>query len=72
MTMGLNEISALDAINNLSEIDLKLIIKILGDEKEASKIAKNIVKYRNIKKITKLQILVKIIEKSKKKNYSRK
>ena len=40
MTMGLNEISALDAINNLSEKDLKLIIKILGDEKEASKIAK--------------------------------
>ena len=52
MTMGLNEISALDAINNLSEIDLKISNKILGDEKEASKIAKNIVKYRNIKKIT--------------------
>ena len=51
MTMGLNEISALDVINNLSEKDLKSIIKILGDEKEASKIAKNIVKHRNIKKI---------------------
>ena len=51
MTMGLNEISALDVINNLSEIDLKLIIKNLGEEKEATKIAKNIVKYRNIKKI---------------------
>ena len=38
------KLSALDAINNLSEKDLKLIIKILGDEKEASKIAKNIVK----------------------------
>ena len=37
MTMGLNEISALDVVNNLSEKDLKLIIKILGDEKEASK-----------------------------------
>jgi len=72
MTMGLNEISALDVINNLSEKNLKLVIKILGDEKEASKIAKNIVKYRNIKKITNTADLVKIIEKSKKKNFSSK
>jgi 16S rRNA (cytosine1402-N4)-methyltransferase len=68
MTMGLNEISALEAINNLSEIDLRSVIKILGDEKEASKIAKNIVKHRNIKKITNTSHLVEIIEKSKKKN----
>ena len=72
MTMGINEISALEAINNLSEINLKLVIKILGDEKEASKIAKNIVKYRNTKKIKNTNELVKIIEKSKKKNYSNK
>ena len=72
MTMGLNEISALDVINNLSETDLKLVIKILGEEKEASKIAKNIVKYRNTKKIKNTNELVKIIEKSKKKNYSNK
>ena len=72
MTMGLNETSALDAINNLSEKDLKLIIKILGDEKEASKIAKNIVEQRNVKRITNTIDLVKIIEKSKKKNYSSK
>ena len=72
MTMGLNEISALDVINNLSELDLKRVIKILGDEKEASKIAKNIVYYRNIKKIENTNELVKIIEKSKKKNYSNK
>ena len=71
MTMGLNEITALDAINKLSELDLKLVIKILGDEKEASKIAKNIVKYRNIKKITNTLDLAKIIEESKK-NYSKK
>ena len=69
MTMGLNEISALEAINNLSEIDLRSVIKILGDEKEASKIAKNIVKHRNIKKITNTSHLVEIIEKSKKKKY---
>ena len=72
MTMGLNKISAEDAINNLSELDLKLIIKILGEEKEASKIAQNIVKYREEKKITKVNDLVQIIEKSKKRNYSSK
>ena len=72
MTMGLNEISALDAINNLSELDLKKVIKILGDEKEASKIAKNIVNHRDKKKINNTNELVKIIEKSKKKNYSNK
>ena len=72
MTMGLNEISALDVINNLSEIELKLVIKILGEEKEASKIAKNIVKHRNTKKITNTADLARIIEKSKKKNFSSK
>ncbi len=70
MTMGLNEISAFDAINNLSEKDLKLVIKLLGDEKEAFKIARNIVKFRKKKKINNTADLVKIIEKSKKKNYS--
>ena len=49
MTMGLNEVTALDVVNNLSEINLRLIIKIFGDEKEAAKIAKNIVKFREIK-----------------------
>ena len=70
MTMGLNDISALDVINNLSEKELKLVIKILGEEKEASKIAKNIVKHRKIKKITNTNELVDIIENSKKKIYS--
>ena len=72
MTMGLNEISALDAINNLSETDLKLVIKILGEEKEASKIAKNIIQHRSIKKILNTDELVEIIKKSKKRNYSNK
>ena len=72
MSMGLNQISAEDVINNLSELNLKLVIKILGEEKEASSIAKNIVKYRKKNKITKVQDLVQIIEKSKKKNYSSK
>ena len=72
MAMGLNEVSALEVINNLTEIDLKLVIKILGEEKEAAKIAKNIINQRKIKKITNTSELVKIIEKSKKKNYSSK
>ncbi len=70
MKMGLSDISAQDVVNKLSETKLKLIIKTLGEEKEASKIAKNIVLARAEKKITKVDQLVRIIEKSKKKNYS--
>ena len=69
MTMGLTNISAQDVINNLTEVQLKLIIKILGEEKDASIIAKNIVKARSEKKITRVDELVKIIEQSKKKIY---
>jgi 16S rRNA (cytosine1402-N4)-methyltransferase len=72
MSMGQNKISAQDVINELSEVELKLIIKIFGEEKEAGRIAKNIVKFRNEKKITKVKDLVNIIEKSKKKNYAKK
>ena len=72
MSMGLSQISAQDAVNNLSEINLKLILKILGEEKEASRIAKNIIKFRSEKKITKVNELVEIIKKSKKKNYASK
>ena len=69
MSMGLTTISAEDVVNNCSEQKLKLIIKTLGEEKEASKIAKNIIKFRLKKKITKVNELVEIIRKSKKKNY---
>ena len=72
MTMGLNEVTALEVINNLSEKNLRLIIKILGDEKEASKIAKNIIKFRSKKKITNTNDLVKIIIDSKKKVFKKK
>ena len=72
MSMGLSNISAQDVVNNLSEKDLKLIIKNLGEEKEAKFIAKNIVKARSEKKITKVDELVKIIEKSKRKKYHQK
>ena len=67
MSMGLSHISAQEVINNLSEQNLKLIIKELGEEKEASIISKNIVKARAENKITRVDQLVNIIEKSKKK-----
>ena len=51
MQMGLSETSAEDIINTLDEENLKLIIKILGEEREANKIAKNIIKARALKKI---------------------
>ena len=72
MRMGLSDVSLKDAINNLSQEQLKLIIKILGEEEEASIISKNIIKARSEKKITRVDELVKIIEKSKRKNLSKK
>ena len=72
MSMGLNEITAFDAINNLNENELKLIIKIFGEEKEANRIARNIIKKRKIKKISTAEELKNIIEFSKKKNFKKK
>ena len=72
MQMGLSKISAEDVINTLDEKNLKMIIKILGEEKEANKIAKNIVKERSTKRINTVTKLVQIIEASKKRNYNKK
>ena len=72
MSMGLSTISAEEVVNNFSEQKLKSIIKILGEENDASRIVKNIIKTRLVKKITKVDQLVAIIEKSKKKNYANK
>ena len=72
MNMGLASISAEEILNTYEEHSLKLILKIFGEEKEASKIVKNIVKARKIKKISTVSELVEIIEKSKKKNYKKK
>ncbi len=69
MSMGLSSTSAEEVVNHCSEQKLKSIIKVLGEEKDASKIARNIIKTRIEKKITKVDQLVKIIEKSKKRNY---
>ena len=72
MSMGLTDISAEKVVNKFSETELKLIIKIFGEEKEASKIARNIVESRKIEKITRVDELVRIIEKSKKKIFAKK
>ena len=70
MSMGLTTLSAEEVINEYSPQKLFLIIKILGEEKEAARIVKNIIKARSTNKITKVDQLVEIIEKSKKKNYT--
>ena len=68
MKMGLNNISALDVINKLEEVDLKSIIRVLGDEKEASIIAKKHSQTTKHKKdYKKTSDLVELIKKSKKK-----
>jgi|TARA_B100001093_G_scaffold24293_1_gene21498 16S rRNA (cytosine1402-N4)-methyltransferase len=72
MQMGLSDVSAEEVINTLDEKNLKLVIKILGEEQEANKIVKNIIKARQIKKIDTVVELVRIIESSKKKNYNKK
>ena len=66
MKMGINDFSAEDAINKLEREELEKIFKYFGEEKEAKKIAFNIVKERKIKKID-TKILVKIIERTKRK-----
>ena len=71
MSMGQTEISAEEVLNTYSTQDLKDIIKIFGEEQDASKISKNIVKERTKKKIKTTDELVKIIKKSKKKNYKK-
>ena len=66
MQMGMNEFSAKDVVNKLESMELEKIFKFFGEEKEAKKIANNIVKERKIKKID-TQVLVELIEKTKRK-----
>ena len=49
MTMGLNSLNAYDLIKNISEKDLKNILKLFGEEKFASQISKKIIQNRNNK-----------------------
>ena len=66
MKMGLNDYSANDAINKLDVSELEKIFKFYGEEREAKKIAINIVRERK-KKVIDTKNLVEIIEKTKKK-----
>jgi len=66
MRMGINDFSAKEAINKLSAIELEKIFKFFGEEKEAKKIANQIVLMRKKKEID-TQSLVEIIDRTKKK-----
>ena len=71
MSMGLTDISAKKVLNTYSIQDLRDIIKTFGEEEEALKISKNIVKERTKNIINTTDELVKIIKKSKKKNFKK-
>ena len=71
MSMGLTSTKAKEVLNTLSEDKLKKIIKHFGEEKDASKIAHNITKERNIKELRTTDQLANIIKNSKKKNYEK-
>ena len=69
MKMGMNNFSAKDVINKLEIEELEKIFKVFGEEKDAKRIAINIVRERKNKEID-TQKLVEIIRNSKKKgNY---
>ena len=70
MRMGLNEFSAKETVNKLDGKSLIKIFKSFGDERDAKLIVKNILKDRLVKEID-TPHLVKIIEKSKKRNNKR-
>ena len=69
MEMGLNKYSAYDIINTLEKESLTKIIKTLGEEKDAKKIANKIDEFRKKNLIKTSSELAHIIKKSKK-NYN--
>jgi 16S rRNA (cytosine1402-N4)-methyltransferase len=64
MQMGINDFSAQDVVNKLDAQELEKIFKFFGEEKEAKKIAVNIIKKRENEKIS-TESLVELIEKTK-------
>ena len=66
MQMGMNNFSAKDVIHKLDSMELEKIFKFFGEEKDAKRIANQIVKERQNKEIN-TQNLVNLIEKIKKK-----
>ena len=72
MRMGLNSIDAESILKNFNLETLKDIFSLFGEEKEAFRIATNIIKQRKNKPILTVPDLVNIIKKSKKPNYKKK
>ena len=72
MSMGLSNNTLKNVINKYDVTDLKNILKFLGDEEDAGKIAKNIIIQRGHKSIVTTNELVEIIKKSKKKDFKKK
>ena len=70
MTLGLNNFSANEVINKLTSNDLQKIFRYFGEEKEAKKIANNIVIERAKSEIN-TQDLVRIIDSVKRKKNSK-
>ncbi len=70
MQMGLNNISAHDLINKLSEKELTKIFKVFGEENSSKFISKRIIEFRKNKNI-KTEDLVNIIDIVKKKKFFR-
>jgi 16S rRNA (cytosine1402-N4)-methyltransferase len=66
MRMGINNFSAKEAINKLDLLELEKVFKFFGEEKEAKKIAINIIKKRQDQDIS-TETLVKLIKKTKRK-----
>jgi len=72
MRMGFNSLSAKDVLNKCDFKTLKNILKYFGEEKDSSRIAKNIIEKRKKSLITSVPELVEIIKKSKIRNYKKK
>ena len=72
MRMGLNSISAQEVINKAEKKTLIDILRFFGEEKDAYKIALEIIKQRKNKIIKSTPELVEIIKKSKRKNFKKK
>lgn len=65
MGMGFNEVSMTDLINKGSKEKLKSILRLYGEENDASKIVASILNYRKNKEITNSKKLSEIINESK-------
>ena len=65
MGMGFNEVSMTDLINKGSKEKLKSILRLYGEENDASKIVASILNYRKKKEITNSKKLSEIINESK-------